>query len=104
MAYGLEVFDDDGTTAVLSPGNRFGNVLAAADINIANGVTFLLQCDMTGVTTSNSSVSIFGNNIFTSTSAMTITRQTSGAVNTQGFNITNNAAVAITGTAVAVRW
>ena len=103
MAYGLEVYDDDGTTTVLSPGNRFGNVLAAADVSIANGVTFLLQCDMTGVTASNATVSIFGNSVFTNVAAMTITRQTSGAVNTQGFNITSNGPT-IVGTAVAVRW
>ena len=66
MSYGLEVRDSNGTTKVLTPSKRFGNVLAAQNVyitknpsdNIPSSQTITLN--MSGITTSNTSV-LFGN-------------------------------------------
>ena len=61
-AYGLEVFDTNGTTRVLSPSGRFGNILAIESILIDNNSntnypsSHTISMDMTGINSSNTSV------------------------------------------------
>lgn len=84
--YGLEIYDTDGSTKVISPSTRYIVALKPpTSITVPANSTVLVQMDMTGLTTSNSSLVFldFGNNIFT------IGRVTTGAVSQQGFTITN---------------
>ena len=61
-AHGLEVFDTNGTTRVLSPSGRFGNILAIESILIDNNSntnypsSHTISMDMTGINSSNTSV------------------------------------------------
>ena len=103
MSYGLEVYDNDGVTTIIAPDQRFANVLAMQDISISAGQSVLVQCDMNGTTASNSTLVLTGAGVFTTTTAITITRETTGDVSTQGFTITSNTGN-VSGTAVAVRW
>lgn len=58
MSYGLEVYDVDGTSKVISPNMRFGTLLDfATNVNLAkdvNGIPEFIdfQMDMTGVSPS----------------------------------------------------
>jgi hypothetical protein len=92
-AYGVEVYDTDGSTTVLSPSTRYINFMQGPQtITVPANSSVLLQQDMTGLTTSNSDIAFteFGNFTFT------VTRITTGAVSSQGFQLNNANAAAFT--------
>ena len=106
--YGIEVYDTDGTTTVLSPSTRYVNfmndptpVTVPAKSNGVNGTVFVQQ-DMTGLTTSNSEV-IFAD-FFSTFGSLSVTRNTTGAVNTQGITLSNSSASPITCTPIIIRF
>jgi len=91
--YGVEIYDTDGTTTVLSPSTRYMNFMQGPQtITVPANSSVLLQQDMTGLTTSNSDIAFteFGNFTFT------VTRITTGAVSSQGFQLNNANAAAFT--------
>jgi hypothetical protein len=91
--YGIEIYDTDGTTTVLSPSTRYMNFMQGPQtITVPANSSVLLQQDMTGLTTSNSDIAFteFGNFTFT------VTRITTGAVSSQGFQLNNANAAAFT--------
>lgn len=61
-SFGLEVFDTNGTTRVLTPSGRFGNILAIESFTIHKSSSsgypssHTISMDMTGVNSSNTSV------------------------------------------------
>ena len=58
MSYGLEIFDTDGTTAVVTPDIRFGCVIASAtNVTLDSTTTFIdFVMDMTGISASTVSI------------------------------------------------
>ena len=83
-AYGIKVFDTNGTTSVISPSTRYMTRLTdPTSISLAAtyGSSILLSCDMTGLSTSNSDV-IFEQ--YAQSSAVPVTRESNG------FRVTNN--------------
>ena len=84
--YGIQVFDTNGITSVLSPSTRFINRLTdPTSVSIpSNGGSVLIPCIMTGLTTSNSSI-VFS----TAASANTATTIVI-TLESNGFRITNN--------------
>ena len=92
-AYGVEIYDNDGTTTVLSPSTRYMNFMQGPQVLTvpANG-SALIQQDMTGLTTSNSDIAFTEFGSFT----FTVTRITTGAVSSQGFQLNNANSVAFT--------
>ena len=107
--YGVEVYDTNGTTTVLSPSTRYLNfmnpdqttVTVPARVNSTNGTVFVQQ-DMSGLTTSNSAV-VF-TDFFSGSYSITVTRNTTGAVSTQGITLSNSATTAVTLTPFIVRF
>jgi len=106
--YGVEVYDTDGTTTVLSPSTRYvsfmndpSTVTVPAKSGGVNGSVFVQQ-DMTGLTTSNSDI-LFAN-FFSTFGSLTITRNTTGAVSTQGITIENSADVSIDCVPIIIRF
>lgn len=106
--YGIEVYDTDGTTTVLSPSTRYINfmndpttVTVPAKSGGVDGTVFVQQ-DMTGLTTSNSAV-VFAD-FFTTFGSLSITRNTTGAVSTQGITISNSNTASITCTPIIIRF
>ena len=84
--YGVEIYDNDGTTTVLSPSTRYINFMQGPQtITVPANSSVLLQQDMTGLTTSNSDLAFidFGSFVFS------VTRITSGPVSGQGFQLNN---------------
>ena len=84
--YGIEVYDTDGTTTVLSPSTRYVNFMQGPQtITVPGNSTVLLQQDMTGLTTDNCDLAFtdFGSFVFS------VARVTTGAVSSQGFELTN---------------
>lgn len=91
--FGVEIYDTDGTTTVLSPSTRYINFMQGPQTIVVPGSgTVLIQQDMTGLTTSNSELAFTEFGDFT----MTVTRITTGAVSSQGFQVTNNNTTAFT--------
>ena len=85
-AYGVEVYDTDGSTTVLSPSTRYVNFMQGPQsITVPGNSTVLLQQDMTGLTTDNCDLAFtdFGSFVFT------VARVTTGPVSSQGFELTN---------------
>lgn len=103
--YGIEIYDTNGTTTVLSPTTRYitilndaSSVTIPAKVNGVNGST-LLQLDMTGLTTSNSDVTfteVLGNFV------VEVSRVTTGS--NQGFLLENTSNSAITVTPLVLRY
>ena len=107
--YGIEVYDTDGTTTVLSPSTRYANFMndpATVTIPVASGGvdgSVFIQQDMTGLTTSNSAI-VFPD-FFSSFGQVTIERNTTGAVSTQGITLKNSSTTTtITVTPIIVRF
>lgn len=106
--YGVEIYDTDGTTTVLSPSTRYANFMndpTTVTIPAASGGvdgTVFIQQDMTGLTTSNSAI-VFPD-FFTTFGSVTITRNTTGAVSTQGITLSNSSTSAVTVTPIIVRF
>lgn len=97
-AYGIKVFDTNGTTSVLSPSTRYMTRLTdPTSISLAAtvGSSVLISCGMTGLTTSNSDV-IFEQ--FATASLVPVTRESNG------FRITNNSGAAFTNIVYVVRF
>ena len=91
--FGVEIYDTDGSTTVLSPSTRYINFMQGPQtILVPASGTVLIQQDMTGLTTSNSELAFTEFGDFT----MTVTRITTGAVSSQGFQVTNNTTTAFT--------
>lgn len=106
--YGIEIYDTDGSTTVLSPGTRYVSfmndpspVTVPGKSGGVDGSVFVQQ-DMTGLTTSNSEV-IFAD-FFGSFGSLTIERNTTGAVSTQGITVKNSNSTAISCTPIIIRF
>lgn len=108
--YGVEVFDTNGTTTVLSPSTRYLNFMNPdqTTVTVPAGTTggpdgtLFVQQDMTGLTTSNSAV-VF-TDFFSGAFSLTVTRHTTGAVSTQGITISNSQTSSVTVTPFIVRF
>ena len=105
--YGIEIYDTNGTTTVISPSTRYlsfmndpSSVTVPAASGGVDGSVFIQQ-DMTGLTTSNSEVAF--TDLFGSFD-ITIERNTTGVVSTQGITLKNSATAAITCTPVILRF
>ena len=97
-AYGIKVFDTNGSTSVISPSTRYMTRMTdATSISLAAtyGSSILLSCDMTGLTTSNSDV-IFEQ--FAQSAAVPVTRESNG------FRVTNNTSAQFNNIIYAVRF
>jgi hypothetical protein len=97
-AYGIKVFDTNGSTSVISQSTRYMTRMTdATSISIAAtyGSSILLSCDMTGLTTSNSDV-IFEQ--FAQAAAVPVTRESNG------FRVTNNTSAQFNNIIYAVRF
>lgn len=97
-AYGIKVFDTDGSTSVISPSTRYMTRLTdPTSISLAatTGSSTLISCDMTGLTSSNSDI-IFEQ--FATSSLVPVTRESNG------FRITNNTGSAFSNIVYAVRF
>ena len=84
--YGIEVYDTDGTTKVLSPSTRYVNFMQGPQtITVPANSTVLLQQDMTGLEEDNCDLAFtdFGSFVFS------VARVTTGPVSGQGFELTN---------------
>tara|TARA_B100002019_G_scaffold233255_1_gene207223 strand:+ start:566 stop:1525 length:960 start_codon:yes stop_codon:yes gene_type:complete len=95
-SYGIEIYDTDGTTTVLSPSTRYLTAMnTPGSITIAANSSHTISQDMTGLTTSNSDVvfpSITG--VFT----VSVSRLSNG------FQLTNNSSVSQTVTPIIIRF
>ena len=84
-AYGIKVFDTNGTTSVISPSTRYMTRMTdPTSISISNSANYnstLISCDMTGLTSSNSDI-IFEQ--YAQSVDVPVTRESNG------FRITNN--------------
>ena len=106
--YGVEVYDTDGTTTVLSPSTRYLNFMndpSTVTVPAASGGvdgSVFIQQDMTGLTTSNSQV-VFAD-FFSTFGSLEIERNTTGAVSTQGITLKNSVSAAITCTPIIIRF
>ena len=97
-AYGIKVFDTNGTTSVISPSTRYMTRLTdPTSISLAatTGSNTLISCNMTGLSSSNSDV-IFEQ--FATASLVPVTRESNG------FRITNNSGAAFTNIVYVVRF
>lgn len=84
--YGIQVFDTNGITSVLSPSTRFINRLTdPTSVSIpSNGGSVLIPCIMTGLTTSNSTV------VFSTPASANTATTIVITLESNGFRITNN--------------
>lgn len=95
-SYGIEIYDTDGTTTVLSPSTRYLVAMnTPGSITIAANSSHTISQDMTGLTTSNSDIFFpgFGGNFTLAISRLS-----------NGFQLTNNQSSSITVTPVIVRF
>ena len=100
-AYGIEVYDTNGTTKVLSPSTRYLTFMTLpATITIAAGATALVQQDMTGLFESNCDIAFRGYGAL----FFTISRVTTGAVSSQGFSLYNHGTASATASPYIVRF
>ena len=104
FGYGIMLLDTDGTSSIISPDTRFFVKLTdEQSFSLAAGASDTILVDMTGLTTSNSTV-IVQQLLYPTTflSAPTVTRITSGA--SQGFQLTNPNSSTISFLAFAARF
>ena len=97
-AYGIKIYDTNGTTSVLSPGTRYMTRLTdPASVSIApNGGSVLIPCNMAGSTSSNSNIVV----VNTGSTA----NSTSVTLESNGFRITNNSTATYNNFVYAVRF
>jgi hypothetical protein len=82
--YGVEVYDTNGTTTVLSLGTRYITFMTLpASVTVAAGATVLVQQDMTGLQASNCDIAFRGYGAL----FFTVSRVTTGAVSCQVFSL-----------------
>ena len=94
--YGMIVFDTDGSTSVLSPSTRYLTAMnAPGSVTIANGSSYTMSQDMTGLTTANSDIVFPG---FSGTYNIVTTRLSNG------FRFNNNSGASITITPILIRF
>ena len=97
-SYGVQVFDTNGSTSVLSPSTRYMTRLTApASISINPGAFHDISCNTAGLSASNSQV-LF--ELFASSVLVSITRP----VGANAFRITNNSSAVFTNLASVVRF
>lgn len=104
LGYGILLLDTDGTTSIISPDTRFFVKLTdEQSFSLAAGASDNILLDMTGLTTSNSTVIVL-QLLYPTTfvAAPTVTRITSGA--SEGFQLTNPNSSTITFRAFAARF
>jgi len=84
--YGIQIFDTNGTTSVLSPSTRYMTRLTDPEyVSVAsNGGSVLIPCIMTGLTSSNSTL-VFSTPASSNTSDTIVI-----TLESNGFRITNN--------------
>lgn len=102
--YGILLLDTDGTSSIISPDTRFFVKLTdEQSFSLAAGASGNILLDMTGLTTSNSTVIVL-QLLYPTTfvSAPTVTRITSGA--SEGFQLTNPNSSTISFSAFAARF
>lgn len=79
MSYGLEVYDEDGSTAILTPSVRIGLILAREVISLSSSNTSqLVEADMTGLTTANSTIIFTGSFADVGYQERVVSRQSNG--------------------------
>lgn len=94
--YGIEIYDTDGTTTVISPSTRYLVAMnTPGSITIAANSSHTISQDMTGLTTSNSDLFFPG---FSGNFTLAVSRLSNG------FQLTNNQSSSITVTPVIVRF
>jgi len=95
-SHGIQVFDINGSTSVLSPGTRYMTRLVdPVSISITAGNSTLISCVMTGLTTSNSQVVFEG---YMPVSQVPVTLESNG------FRITNNSSQTISNVVYVTRF
>jgi len=97
-AYGIKIFDTNGTTSVLSPSTRYMTRLTdptTISLSATTGSNTLLSCDMTGLSASNSDV-VFEQ--FANSDAVPVTRESNG------FRVTNNTGAVFNNIVYVVRF
>ena len=99
--YGVEVYDTNGTTTVLSVGTRYITFMTLpASVTVAAGATVLVQQDMTGLQASNCDIAFRGYGAL----FFTVSRVTTGAVSSQGFSLYNHGTALATASPYIVRF
>jgi len=94
--YGMIVYDTDGSTSVLSPSTRYLTAMnVPGSITIADGSSYTMSQDMTGLTTANSDIIFPG---FSGTYNIVTTRLSNG------FRFNNNSGASITITPILIRF
>lgn len=95
MSYGLEIYDTDGVTKVVSDDIAVIHVLNSVSFTVSPGSSIFFPCDMTDLTTSNSGLYLIIE-LFEIDSS-DITRSSTG------FTFNNNTGVFISGVAIILR-
>ena len=103
MAYGLVVYDTDGSTFIMGSAERFSAVLALQSISLStSGTTSVnITAAMSGVTTSNSTVMFLGAPPVSSNHLGSIVTYTSNGIT---IDITNSDISTLNATVLFVRW
>ena len=95
-SHGIQVFDTNGSTSVLSPSTRYMTRLVdPVSISVTAGNSTLISCVMTGLTTSNSQVVFEG---YMPVSEVPVTLESNG------FRITNNSSQTISNVVYVTRF
>jgi len=103
MAYGLVVYDTDGSTFIMGSAERFSAVLALQSISLStSGTTSVnITAAMSGVTTSNSTVMFLGTPPIASDALSNIVTYTSSGLT---INISGSGIGVLNATVLFVRW
>ena len=95
-SHGIQVFDTNGSTSVISPSTRYMTRLVdPVSISVTAGNSTLISCVMTGLTTSNSQVVFEG---YMPVSQVPVTLESNG------FRITNNSSQTISNVVYVTRF
>jgi hypothetical protein len=95
-SHGIQVFDTNGSTSVLSPSTRYMTRLVdPVSISVTAGNSTLISCVMTGLTTSNSQVVFEG---YMPVADVPVTLESNG------FRITNNSSQTISNVVYVTRF
>ena len=95
MSYGLEIYDTDGVTPVVSDDIAVIHVLNSVSFSVTSGSSIFFPCDMTDLTTSNSGLYLVLR--FFEIDPSDITRSSTG------FTFNNNTGNLISGVAIILR-
>ena len=102
-SYGLEVFDDDGTSLVLGNSYRYPTVLALQGISLSTSGTTstTISINMSGVTTSNTTVNFLGTAPVSADALASIVTFGSSGIT---INIANSGISVLNATVMVTRW